>query len=91
MPADPRELVDQLEGAEIVSADLSEDGNVLILQLSGDYPIGRFAVQISAVDRSNHEIDRAPMLKIDDAEPAGFGADPYGRPDPIKHPKAWTE
>lgn len=24
-------------------------------------------------------------------EPRGFGADPYGRPDPMTHPEAWTE
>ncbi len=26
-----------------------------------------------------------------DNEPPGAGADPYGRPDPLKHPEAWME
>lgn len=31
------------------------------------------------------------LAKLLDDEPPGAGDDPYGRPDPIKHPEFWTE
>lgn len=83
--------LEDMEGAEITSATLSDDGCSLTLQLSAGYPTGRFAVQIGVGMRYELPIDPTPVLKIDDDEPAGAGADPYGRPDPQEHPEAWTE
>jgi hypothetical protein len=78
-----------IQNHTIIGATLTDDR--LVLQLDGGYPDGRYALEIKCGYDSRIDPQLEPVLLIGYDEPAGAGADPYGRPDPKTHPEAWTE
>jgi hypothetical protein len=71
-----------LEGAEIMRASLSDSSVTLVFQHNRSRPA--FAIQI-------WQDSITGKMRVEYDEPPGAGADPYDRPDPMKHPEAWTE
>lgn len=94
LPDKAAEVFEQMidSRTELLGASLAEDRRSLTLQFSSDV-FGRFAVQISgeSAPPDGSVVAQRAWLKFDYDEPEGAGADPYGRPDPMTHPEAWTE
>ena len=63
---------------------IAVDGQIINSQFFKEFHAQQAAM---AFEADGHEV----VLMSSDDEPAGFGADLYGRPDPRTHPEYWTE
>lgn len=95
LPRNAAELFDDaglLENAVVTSAKIHNKGSggqYLMMSFSDD-AYGQFALTIHPDTRYGNSGVYARLV-VDYDEPPGAGADPYGRPDPMTNPEAWTE
>ena len=76
---------EKFDGCTLAAIHYDREGGLLNLYVETGYPDGEVALQFTVGKGEGR------TLEVTEDEPRGAGRDPYGRPDPGKHPEAWTE